>query len=65
MAKYLVLRSGTFTTIQKLLQASATGSKDNPVLISDNVAITDYVLDLWTRCICQKKRNKTYFMESN
>ena len=53
MAKYLVLRSGTLTTIQNLLQTSATGSKDNPVNINDNGAITDYktaVLDLWTRC---------------
>ena len=53
MAKYLVLRSGTLTTIQNLLQTSATGSKDNPVHINDNGAITDYktaVLDLWTRC---------------
>ena len=48
MAKYLVLTSVTFTTIQNLLQTSATGSKDNPVLINDNGAITGYALDLWT-----------------
>ena len=30
LAKYLVLKSGTFTTIQNL--TSATGSKDNPAI---------------------------------
>ena len=43
LAKYLVLKSGTFTTIQNL--TSATGSKDNPA-----IADHDIVIDLWSRC---------------
>ena len=53
MAKYLVLRLGTFTAIQNFLQNYATSSKDFPVVINDSNATTDretVVLDQWTQC---------------